>query len=67
MTKENGNLNENLKKLQEISDWFEKRDEVDVEKGLEKVKEAVLIIKSAKERLKSIENEFEEIKKEIEN
>lgn len=66
MAKETNNLNENLKKLKEISDWFDKREEIDVEIGLEKVKEAVVLIKSSKERLKEIENEFEEIKKDIE-
>ena len=60
------NLNTNLKKLSEIAEWFDKREEVDVEIGLEKVKEAVVLIKESKERLKKIENEFEEIKKEIE-
>jgi exonuclease VII small subunit len=60
------NLNSNLKKLAEITDWFDKREEVDVEVGLEKVKEAVVLIKESKERLKQIENEFEEIKKDIE-
>ena len=60
------NLNENLKKLEEISLWFDNSKEVDVEQGLEKVKEAVILIKESKERLKKIENEFEEIKKEIE-
>ena len=64
--KEN-NLNINLKKLSEISDWFDNREEVDVEEGLEKVKEAVISIKESRERLKQIENEFEEIKKEAEN
>lgn len=61
------NLSENLKKLSEITSWFEKRDNAgDIEQGLEKVKEAVVIIKASKDRLKEIENEFEEIKKEIE-
>lgn len=60
------NLSKNLKKLGEISDWFENREEIDVEEGLKKVKEAVVIIKESKERLKEIENEFEEIKKEVE-
>jgi len=60
------NLNNNLKKLSEIAEWFDKMEEVDVEEGLEKVKEAVGLIKLSKERLKEIENEFEEIKKEIE-
>lgn len=59
------NLNNNLKKLEEISEWFDNREEVDVEEGLKKVKEAVVLIKESKERLKQIENEFEEIKKEV--
>ncbi len=62
---ENKNLKNNLKKLEEISSWFNDQKEVDVEEGLNKVKEAVELIKSSKERLKEIENEFEEIKKEI--
>jgi hypothetical protein len=59
------NLSNNLKKLEEISSWFDNSKELDVEEGLEKVKEAVILIKESKERLKEIENEFEEIKKEI--
>ena len=60
------NLNYNLKKLSQITEWFENQQEVDVEEGLQKVKEAALLIKASKERLKKIENEFEEIKKEVE-
>jgi exonuclease VII small subunit len=59
------NLNSNLKRLSEITEWFDNQEEIDVEEGLNKVKEAVEIIKTSRERLKSIENEFEEIKKEI--
>ncbi|MBU3934353.1 exodeoxyribonuclease VII small subunit [Patescibacteria group bacterium] len=67
MPKENAqNLNNNLKRLSEITEWFDNQEEVDVEEGLKKVKEAVGIIKTSKARLKEIENEFEEIKKEIE-
>ena len=62
----NKNLKKTLEKLEEISDWFDNREEVDVEEGLEKVKEAVVLIKESKERLNQIENEFEEIKKEVE-
>ena len=61
------NINESLKKLEEIVDWFEKQREVDVEAGLEKVREGARLIKIARERLKQIENEFEEVKKEIED
>jgi len=59
------NLNDNLKKLSEITEWFEGQEEVDIEEGLKKVKEAVDLIKASKERLKAVENEFEEIKKEV--
>jgi exodeoxyribonuclease VII small subunit len=65
MTKET-NLTQSLKKLEEIVEWFEGREEVDVEKGLEKVKEGAALIKASKERLKKVENEFEEVKKELE-
>jgi len=63
---EKTNLSESLKKLEEIARWFESQEEVDVEKGLEKVKEGARLIKVSKERLKKVENEFEEIKKEME-
>ena len=59
------NLSANLKKLSEITKWFESQEEIDIEKGLKKVKEAVALIKASKERLKAVENEFEEIKKEL--
>jgi len=58
-------LTSDLKKLSQIAEWFEEREEVDIEEGLKKVKEAAGLIKKSKERLKEIENEFEEIKKEI--
>ncbi|MCD5384827.1 MAG: hypothetical protein LRZ94_00745 [Candidatus Pacebacteria bacterium] len=61
------NLSKNLKNLSDISKWFEERDEIDIEEGLKKVKEASLIIKESKERLKEIENEFEEIKRDVED
>lgn len=59
------NLNETLKKLAGIVSWFEDQTELDVEKGLEYVKEGALLIKSSRERLSEIENEFKEIKKSI--
>ena len=62
---ETKNLNSNLKRLSEITEWFENQEEIDVEEGLKKVKEAVGLIRASKERLKAVENEFEEIKKEI--
>jgi exonuclease VII small subunit len=68
MSEENTqNLSNNLKRLAEITEWFDNQEEVDVEEGLKKVKEAAKIIKVSKNRLKEVENEFEEIKKEIED
>ena len=59
------NLSDNLKKLSIITKWFEDQEDVDIEEGLKKIKEAVALIKTSRERLKVVENEFEEIKKEI--
>lgn len=59
------NLNETLKKLANIVAWFESQSELDVEKGLEYVKEGAELIKESRERLTQIENEFKEIKKDI--
>lgn len=58
-------LSKNLESLKEISSWFEEQGEVDVEKGLEKVKQAATLIKDSKKRLQEVENEFEEIKRDI--
>ncbi|OGI14525.1 MAG: hypothetical protein A3E38_00305 [Candidatus Moranbacteria bacterium RIFCSPHIGHO2_12_FULL_54_9] len=60
------NLSESLKKVQEIIRWFDTQEEVDVEKGLEKIKEGTALIKVSRTRLKEIENEFEVVKKELE-
>ena len=59
------NLNETLKKLAQIVSWFESQSELDVEKGLEYVKAGAELIKDSRGRLSAIENEFKEIKKEI--
>lgn len=65
MKKTDTNLNDTLKKLSGIVAWFESQNELDVEKGLEYVKEGAELIKSSRERLTQIENEFKEVKKEI--
>ncbi|MBI2042391.1 MAG: exodeoxyribonuclease VII small subunit [Candidatus Nealsonbacteria bacterium] len=58
-------LRDDLAHLSKITDWFENQAEIDVEEGLKKVKEAVALIKASRKRLKDIENEFEEIQKEV--
>jgi exonuclease VII small subunit len=61
------NLSESLKKLEGITEWFNDQQEVDVEKGLEKVKEGVQLVKASRARLQEVENEFEDVKKELED
>lgn len=60
-----GDLKESLKKLNEIVAWFEAQDEIDVEAGLDKVKEGAALVKACKKRLGEIENEFKQIEKDI--
>ena len=60
------NISESLGKLERIVSWFETQENVDIEEGLKKVKEGAAIIKSLKSRLKDVENEFSEIKKDLE-
>ncbi len=68
MPKETKNtLSDSLKKLQQISRWFDEQEEIDLEKGLLKVKEGAKLIKESRLQLKTIENEFEEIKAEMES
>ena len=59
------NLKESISKLNEIVDWFENQEEVDVEAGLEKVKEGAKLVKDCKTRLAEVQNEFEKIRKEV--
>ena len=59
------NLTDTIKKLRAITGWFEEQDEIDVEKGLEKIKEGAELIKASRTRLRSLENEFEEVKKKL--
>ncbi len=65
MPKETVNLTETIKKLRAITAWFESQDEIDVEKGLERIKDGAELIKASRSRLKELENEFEEVKKQL--
>jgi exonuclease VII small subunit len=65
MSKQQLSIKEQLGQLEDIVKWFEVQKEVDVEKGLDKMKAGVVLIKQLKSRLKEVENEFEEIKKDL--
>lgn len=60
------NLSQNLEKLGAIALWFDEQEEIDIEEGLSKVKEAAGLIKESRGRLVAIENEFLEIRRGIE-
>ncbi len=64
---EKGGLGASMKKIREIVEWFDTQDEIDVEKGLEKVKEGAELIASSKKRLAELENEFVEVKKKLDD
>ncbi len=59
------NLNDSITKLRNIAEWFESQEDVDIEAGLLKIKEGALLVKECKNRLKDLENTFNEIKKDL--
>lgn len=59
-------LKKYLEDIKAISDWFEEQDEIDLEEALVKIRAAGDLIKKSKERLAEVENEFNEIKADIE-
>ncbi len=55
-----------LKEISEILEWFDAQEELDVEAALVKIKKAAELIKTSRKRLGEIENEFNEVKGEVE-
>lgn len=52
-----------IKEIEEINQWFQNED-IDLDVGLEKFKRGLDLIKKCRIRLKQVENEFIDIKKE---
>ena len=65
--KQKSDIGMKLDKLAEIVAWFDEQKEVDVERGLEKAREGAVLIKELKEKMKDVENEFREIKKDLQS
>lgn len=63
-TEQKVNLKKSLEKLQEITEWFQE-EELDLDQGLEKLREGVELIKICRSKIGEIENEFITIKKEL--
>lgn len=59
------NIKESLAKLEGIIQWFDEQDQVDVQEGLVKVREGAVLVKELRMRLKAVENEFQELKKDL--
>lgn len=58
------NFTKAIEELEEINRWFQ-NEEIDLEEGLTKFRHGLELIKKCRERLKIVENEFKEIKKEF--
>ena len=56
-----------LADLESAIGWFEKQKDIDLEEGLKKVREGAGLIKELKKRLKDVENEFNDLKKALED
>ena len=64
--KKENNIGESLDKLEKIVAWFDEQEQVRVEEGLGKVKEGAVLVKALRASLKEVENEFKEIKRDLE-
>jgi hypothetical protein len=65
--KQQSEFKHHLEEIADILKWFDEQEELDVEQALEKIGKASGLIKASKKRLAEIENEFKEIKKEVES
>ncbi len=66
MAEEEKNLKQTLKRLKQIIADLEGGEAVDVEAGLEKVKEGAGLVKQARKRFDDLENEFADVKEDLE-
>ncbi len=57
-------LNKALQELEEINQWFQEED-IDLEEGLQRLKQGKELIAQCRERLQNVENEFLKIKAEF--
>ena len=58
-------ISQSLSKLESIIEWFDEQSEVHVEEGLKKVREGAALVRDLKARLKVVENEFRELKRDL--
>lgn len=66
MTKKKFSMNQAMKQLEEINDWFQ-NEEIDLDEGLSKLEEAQKLTKQIRDRLSEVENKFTELKEDFSN
>jgi len=59
------NLKKAFEELEALNEWFQ-REDIDLDEALDKFKRGMELVRQAKERLKDVENEFETVKKSLE-
>lgn len=64
-TKDQNSLASALAELEKIAQWFEEQEDIDVQKGIEKVKRGAILLKQTKKQLADIENDFQEVQKNL--
>ena len=64
MNKEKFDFTKAYYELEQINEWFQQED-IDLEKGIEKYKRGLELVKKCRERLKTTENQLRDIQKEF--
>ena len=65
MTNQEQNFGTLMRQLQTIVDWYDQQQELDIEEGLAKARQAADLIRRCSRRLGQLENEFVKIKAEL--
>ncbi|MDP2630766.1 MAG: exodeoxyribonuclease VII small subunit, partial [Candidatus Uhrbacteria bacterium] len=63
--KKDQTIQELIQELEKTVAWFQSRENIDIEEGLKRVKDGAELVKILKAKLKKVENEFEEIEKDL--
>ncbi|MDD3734957.1 MAG: exodeoxyribonuclease VII small subunit [Candidatus Pacebacteria bacterium] len=66
MPEEKFNFTKAYQEIEEINEWFQ-GEEIDLDEALQKYEKGMELINECRERLKTAENKFEEIKKKYSN
>ena len=65
--KKTTNFSKAFKELEEITEWFDSEENLDLDKGLKQFERGLELASELKKKLGEVENKVEEIKKKFEN